>query len=116
MKPYYAYSFLAGMYIGGYTNLFSKLVISGLVIYIVNPENFNPKRFSPLYNSVYEKVSPYISKIYTFNDTTDYILTPVSISMKSPLPLLPLNPLSPLNPQSPITSSNSIEPIKLKIK
>lgn len=64
MNSYCAYAFLAGIYIGGYTNLFSKLVISGLVIYIIHPDNFNIKRFTPLYNSVHNWTYPYLSKVY----------------------------------------------------
>ena len=85
MNSYYAYSFLFGIYIGGYTNLFSKVVISGLVIYIVHPDNFNPKRFTPLYNQVYEKISPYISKIYELN--TEDNKTSSLPSLNSPLPI-----------------------------
>jgi hypothetical protein len=92
MHPYYAYSFLGGLFIGGYTNLFSKLVISGLVIYIVHPQNFHPQRFTPLYDSIYEKLQPYMSKVYTLSDS----ISESSISMKSPLP--PLSYPSPLSP------------------
>lgn len=95
MKLYYAYSFLAGLFMGGYTNLFSKVIISGLVIYIVHPENFSPKRFAPLYTGIYDTLQPYISKIYILDD---------SGLIKSSLP-----PLSPLNIQENTT-------LKLKIK
>ena len=70
MRSYYAYAFLAGIYIGGYTNLFSKVVISGLVLYIVHPENFDPRRFTPLYNRIYDGTYPYLSKIYNFNNSS----------------------------------------------
>lgn len=103
MHPYYAYSFLGGLFIGGYTNLFSKLVISGLVIYIVHPENFHPQRFTPLYDSVYEKLQPYVSKIYTLNNMTSVSSPSISPEIKS-LPPYP----------SPLSSTNSI--ISLKVK
>ncbi len=67
-NPFYAYSFLVGIYIGGYTNLFSKVVISGLVLYMVHPNHFNVQRFTPLYETLNENVSPYISKIYQFEE------------------------------------------------
>ena len=63
-----AYFFLAGIYIGGYTNLFSKIIISGLVLYIVHPENFDPRRFSPLYLQIYNSAYPYLSKVYSFSN------------------------------------------------
>ena len=63
---YYAYSFLAGIFVGGYTNFFSKAVISGLVFYIFHPEHFHPRRFTPLYHTVQEKVEPYLNKVYDY--------------------------------------------------
>ena len=66
MNSYYAYSFLLGMYVGGYTNFFSKIVISGLVLYMVNPENFSIDKFDPLYKTIKENTQPYLSKIYSF--------------------------------------------------
>ncbi len=59
-----AYFFLTGLFIGGYSNFFSKLVISGLVLYIVHPTNFNIDRFEPLYHRISEKAFPYVSRIY----------------------------------------------------
>lgn len=78
MDPYYAYTFLTGLYIGGHTNLFSKVVISGLVLYIIHPDNFNPRRFKPLYNQIYNYTHPYVSKVYSFAE-----------NLESPLPPLP---------------------------
>jgi len=68
MNSYYAYSFLAGIYIGGYTNFFSKIIISGLVVYMIHPENFNIDKFQPLYNIIKEKTYPYTSKVYDFGE------------------------------------------------
>lgn len=91
MNSFYAYSFLSGLFIGGYTNFFSKLVISGLVLYIVHPENFTLERFNPLYERICEKTHPIISKFYTIQETE----TPTPIKtveekvsiIPSPLPL-----------------------------
>lgn len=69
MKPFYAYSFLTGLFIGGYSNFFSKIVISTLVLYIVHPDNFTLQRFEPLYQRIVEKTHPYISKIYAIQYT-----------------------------------------------
>lgn len=95
MNKYFAYSFLFGVYIGGYTNLFSKVVISGLVLYMVHPDNFNVQKFEPLYNTIYETTYPYISKIYNFNKIEEYkmienpkITILPSPSFKSVLPQL----------------------------
>ena len=68
MNSFYAYSFLSGMFIGGYTNFFSKIVITGLVLYMVNPENFTVEKFNPLYKTIFENSYPYISKIYSFSN------------------------------------------------
>ena len=67
MNSFYAYSFLTGIFIGGYTNFFSKIVISGLVLYIVHPDNFTIQRFDPLYQKIFENTQPYISKIYSIS-------------------------------------------------
>ena len=93
---YYAYAFLSGLFIGGYSNFFSKVIISGLVIYIVHPDNFNPSRFIPLYNRVYENIYPYVSKVYQIEAP----VTEVSSQLATQIKLLP-----------PLT-----EYIKLKIK
>ena len=95
---YYAYAFLSGLFIGGYSNFFSKVIISGLVIYIVHPDSFNPSRFAPLYNRVYENIYPYVSKVYQIEEpiNTHPIASQLAIQTK----LLP-----------PLT-----EYIKLKIK
>ena len=57
------------MYIGGFTNFFSKVVITGLVLYIVHPNNFNSERFNPLYDRIKEKIYPVISKVYYIEDS-----------------------------------------------
>jgi len=87
MNSYYAYSFLAGMCVGGYTNFFSKIVISGLVLYMVNPQNFTVEKFTPLYKTIREKTDPYVSKIYSLQDTTYLQNSHVEI-IPSPLPKL----------------------------
>ncbi len=42
--PSQAYALLAGLFIGKFTNLFSDMVITGLVLYIVTPEIFTEDR------------------------------------------------------------------------
>ena len=42
---YHAYAFLAGLYMGGWTNIFSDAVITGLVLYITTPEIFTLDRW-----------------------------------------------------------------------
>jgi len=42
--PSQAYALLAGLFIGKFTNLFSDVVITGLVLYIVTPEIFTEER------------------------------------------------------------------------
>ena len=59
-----AYYFLTGLFIGGYSNFFSKIVISGLILYIVHPNHFNVERFQPLCQRITERTYPYISRIY----------------------------------------------------
>lgn len=86
MNSFHAYSFLAGIFIGGYTNFFSKIVISGLVLYIVHPNNFTFDRFQPLYNTIKYSTEPYVSKIY---DTFQKSEERVSV-IASPLPPLTL--------------------------
>ena len=93
-----AYYFLTGLFIGGYSNFFSKIVIMGLVLYIVHPNHFNVDRFQPLYQRITERTYPYISRIYRLrgNDDEDsgkeekvtIIDSPVS-DTKSSLPSLP---------------------------
>jgi hypothetical protein len=106
MKPFYAYSFLTGLFIGGYSNFFSKIVISTLVLYIVHPDNFTLQRFEPLYQRIVEKTHPYISKIYAIQSNSDTQINKsqnientekVSI-IPSPLPLQNL-PILKLNIQ-----------------
>lgn len=42
--PSQAYALLAGLFIGKFTNLFSDVVITALVLYIVTPEIFTEDR------------------------------------------------------------------------
>ena len=42
--PSQAYALLTGLFIGKFTNLFSDVVITGLVLYIVTPEIFTEER------------------------------------------------------------------------
>ena len=100
-----AYYFLTGLFIGGYSNFFSKIVISALVLYIVHPNHFNVDRFQPLYQRITERTYPYISRIYRLRgsdsdegeekkeEKVTIIDSPVS-DTKSSLP--PLHPLKSL--------------------
>lgn len=40
----HAYAFLGGLFIGKFTNMFSDVVITGLVLYIVTPEVYTVER------------------------------------------------------------------------
>lgn len=80
MDPFYAYSFLLGIYVGQYTNLFSTVVISGLVVYMVHPTLFTVDKFNPLYRIIYEKSKPLLSKVYDFENVTSPSSTPTSIA------------------------------------
>ena len=100
MRSIWAYSFLTGMFIGGYTNLFSKAIITGLVLYIVNPENFNISRFTPLYYRISDFSYPYISKIYSFSNKPS--LESSSSSLSSPrISVLDSPANTPLIPKLP---------------
>ena len=100
-----AYYFLTGLFIGGYSNFFSKIVISGLILYIVHPNHFNVDRFQPLYQRITERTYPYISRIYRLRNNNEneeeqhkkeekvtIIDSPVSYT-KTSLPPLKLNVL-----------------------
>ena len=71
MDPTNAYYFLTGLFIGGYSNFFSKIVISGLILYIVHPNHFNVDRFQPLYQRITERTYPYISRIYRLRNNNN---------------------------------------------
>ena len=45
IQPLHAYAFLAGLYIGKFTNFFSDFVITGLILYIVTPQIYTQDRF-----------------------------------------------------------------------
>ena len=44
IHPSHAYALLAGLYVGKFTNFFSDIVITGLVLYIVTPQIFTEDR------------------------------------------------------------------------
>jgi hypothetical protein len=64
LNQYYSYAFLVGMYTGGYTNLFSKFIITGLVLYMAHPDHFHLNNFTPLYENLHAFTYPHLSKIY----------------------------------------------------
>ena len=49
----HAYAFIGGLYIGKFTNLFSDVVITGLVLYIVTPEIFTEDRIAKAKNMIW---------------------------------------------------------------
>ena len=106
MDPFYAYCFLLGLYTGGYTNLFSKIVISSLVVYMVHPKVFTLDRFNPLYVNTYNLAYPYLSKIYNFDDTNDQNIN---------IPLIELQELSRMNELPRIIEIPDTPTPKLKI-
>lgn len=61
----HAYSFLAGLYVGKFTNIFSDMVISGLILYIVTPEIFTRDRWENLKCYVWNWVRPPQLKLLT---------------------------------------------------
>ena len=44
IHPSHAYALLGGLYVGKFTNFFSDIVITGLVLYIVTPQIFTADR------------------------------------------------------------------------
>ena len=57
-----AYSFLAGLYIGSYTNFFSDLVITGLILYIVKPNLFTTDNLNIIKNYTFNTLGIKIKK------------------------------------------------------
>lgn len=58
----HAYTFLVGLYVGRYTNIFSNLVITGLITYIIHPELYTADKLETCRNFVWSKIS------YWFNN------------------------------------------------
>ncbi len=58
----HAYVFLCGLYIGNLTNIFSNIVITGLLIYITNPEIFTFDRLEGVKSYVWNFVKPELEK------------------------------------------------------
>jgi len=56
----HAYAFLGGLFISKFTNIFSDIVISGLVIYIVTPEKYNEKNWNRL-KSYYNNLTGFLT-------------------------------------------------------
>ena len=53
LQPGHAYAFLFGLFIGKFTNLFSDVVIAGLVLYTVTPEIYTEERVKRAKNYFY---------------------------------------------------------------
>ena len=81
----HAYIFLAGLYIGGYTNTFSNLVITGLITYIIHPNLYTKEKLEIVKKIVYNKLSPWFDITTnngngnTNNDTLVKIPIPINI-------------------------------------
>ena len=69
VNMYEASFFITGLYIGGFTNFFSKLIITGLFIHLTNNQIFTLERFKPLYKNINKKLKPYINYIYSYDST-----------------------------------------------
>lgn len=63
IRPRHAYAFLGGLYIGKFTNIFSDVVITALVLYIVTPEIFTEDRLTRTKNWVWSWFRPRPVKI-----------------------------------------------------
>jgi len=85
----HAYTFLAGLYIGGYTNIFSNLIITGLVTYIIHPAFYTKRRFEDIKNYTWKKVKSLFNSNQTESETI--VLSPEETyeSLKTP-PKTPL--------------------------
>jgi hypothetical protein len=64
IHPSQAYALLAGLFVGKFTNIFSDVVITGLVLYIVTPEIFTENRLDRAKNYFYSwfKTQPQMVK------------------------------------------------------
>ena len=84
-----AYSFLGGLFVGKFTNIWSDVVIGGLILYIVNPEIYTQNRWERLKSYVWNWVSP--KKANPDNTETEKTETPtLSIEMSK---FINFNPL-----------------------
>lgn len=63
IRPAHAYAMLAGLYIGKFTNIFSDVVITALVLYIVTPEIFTEDRLTRAKNWFWSWFRPQPVKI-----------------------------------------------------
>lgn len=75
--PSQAYALLAGLFIGKFTNLFSDVVITGLVLYIVTPEIFTEERLDRVKNycwSWFSRAGTHVVKIDELTDSQRELL------------------------------------------
>lgn len=75
--PSQAYALLAGLFIGKFTNLFSDVVITGLVLYIVTPEIFTEDRLDRAKNyfwSWFPRSGTHVVKIDELTDSQKELL------------------------------------------
>ena len=58
INPSHAYVLIGGMVVGKFANLFSGIVISGLVLYIVTPTLYTVDRINRAKNYLWSWISP----------------------------------------------------------
>ena len=83
----HAYIFLAGLYIGGYTNTFSNLVITGLITYIIHPNLYTKEKLEVVKKIVYNKLSPWLDITTTTNTWKQSVSTNNDTLVKIPIPI-----------------------------
>ena len=71
IHPSQAYALLAGLYIGKFTNIFSDIIITSLVLYIVTPEIFTEDRFDRVKKYFWSWFRPQQIQIKLNNVTND---------------------------------------------
>ena len=82
----HAYIFLAGLYIGGYTNTFSNLVITGLITYIIHPNLYTKEKLEVVKKIVYNKLSPWLDNNNTTTNTWKQSVSTDTL-VKIPIPI-----------------------------
>nr|QBK91421.1 MAG: hypothetical protein LCPAC302_00410 [Pithovirus LCPAC302] len=69
----HAYIFIGGMFIGKLTNIFSDLIITGLVLYIVTPEKFTQNRWESVKSYAWSWIKPAMDKHIFLENNKQYI-------------------------------------------
>jgi len=81
----HAYIFLGGLYVGNWTNLFSNVVITALVLYITDPVIFTNERWDKVKSYVWNYIKPSAGK----EKEMEMIEAPKDSYFKLPLSPLP---------------------------